>query len=39
MSGLSRARHALRGALDNELKRAGIAKRTSPRQEDAAALV
>ena len=34
MSGLSRAREALRGALDNELKRSGIA-RTSPRRQDA----
>jgi RNA polymerase sigma-70 factor, ECF subfamily len=40
MSGLSRARRALRGALDNELKRAGIARTTSPReQETEAALV
>jgi RNA polymerase sigma-70 factor (ECF subfamily) len=40
MSGLSRARHALRGALDNELKRAGIAPGTSPRRPGAeAALV
>jgi RNA polymerase sigma-70 factor (ECF subfamily) len=35
MSGLSRAREALRGALDNELKRSGIARRTSPRRQDA----
>jgi RNA polymerase sigma-70 factor (ECF subfamily) len=35
MSGLSRAREALRGALDHELKRSGIARRTSPRRQDA----
>jgi len=40
MSGLSRARRALRAALDNELKRAGIARRTTPRAQGAdAALV
>ena len=40
MSGLSRARRALRAALDNELKRAGIARRTTPREQGAdAALV
>jgi RNA polymerase sigma factor (sigma-70 family) len=40
MSGLSRARQALRGALDNELKRVGLARRTSPREQEAeAALV
>jgi RNA polymerase sigma-70 factor (ECF subfamily) len=35
MSGLSRARAALRAALDSELKRSGIARRTSPRRQDA----
>jgi RNA polymerase sigma-70 factor (ECF subfamily) len=40
MSGLSRARRALRAALDNELKRAGSARRTTPREQGAdAALV
>ena len=40
MSGLSRARQALRGALDNELKPVGNARRTSPREQGAeAALV
>jgi RNA polymerase sigma-70 factor, ECF subfamily len=40
MSGLSRARQALRAALDSELKRAGVASRTSPREQEAdAALV
>jgi RNA polymerase sigma-70 factor (ECF subfamily) len=34
MSGLSRAREALRGALDHELKRSGI-RRTTPRRQDA----
>lgn len=35
MSGLSRARQALRGALDNELKRPGISQRTDPREQEA----
>ena len=35
MSTLSRARQALRGALDNELKRAGIPTRTHPREQEA----
>ena len=35
MSGLSRAREALRGALDHELRRSGIARRTTPRRQDA----
>jgi RNA polymerase sigma factor (sigma-70 family) len=34
MSGLSRAREALRGALDQELKRSRIARRTTPRRQD-----
>ena len=35
MSGLSRAREALRRALDHELKRSGIARKTTPRRQDA----
>jgi RNA polymerase sigma-70 factor (ECF subfamily) len=40
MSRLSRARRALRGALDSELNRSDIPKRTHPREQEAdAALV
>ena len=35
MSGLSRARQAFRGALDNELKPSGIPKRTHLREQEA----
>jgi len=37
MSGLSRARQALRSALDGELKRAGIARGTNQREHEAEA--
>ena len=39
MSGLSRARQALRGALDNELRRSGISQRTDPREQEADAVL
>jgi len=35
MSGLSRARQAFRGALDNELKQSGLPKRTHRREQEA----
>jgi RNA polymerase sigma-70 factor (ECF subfamily) len=35
MSGLSRARQALRGALDNELKRSGVPTTTHRREQEA----
>ena len=35
MSGLSRARQAFRGAVDNELNRTGIPKRTHRREQEA----
>lgn len=35
MSGLSRARQAFRGALNEQLQRSGIATRTRPREEEA----
>jgi RNA polymerase sigma-70 factor, ECF subfamily len=35
MSGLSRARQALRGALDNQLKQSGISQRMRPREHEA----
>ena len=38
MSGLSRARQALRGALNHELKRSGIPARTHPRDKEAVAV-
>jgi RNA polymerase sigma-70 factor (ECF subfamily) len=34
MSSLSRARQAFRGAMDNQLKRCGIPKRTHPREHE-----
>jgi RNA polymerase sigma factor (sigma-70 family) len=39
MSGLSRARQALRSALNNELKQSGISTRTSPRKQEADAVL
>jgi RNA polymerase sigma-70 factor (ECF subfamily) len=39
MSGLSRARQALRGALNNELKQPGIPTRTRPREQEADAVL
>jgi RNA polymerase sigma-70 factor (ECF subfamily) len=39
MSRLSRARQAFRGALDNELKRAGISKRPHLREQEADAVL
>jgi RNA polymerase sigma-70 factor (ECF subfamily) len=39
MSGLSRARQALRGALDHEIKRSGISTRTCPREQEADAVL
>ena len=38
MSSLSRAREALRGALDNELTQSGSPRRTRPREEEADAV-
>ncbi len=38
MSSLSRAREALRGALDNELTQSGSPRRTHPREEEADAV-
>ena len=38
MSGLSRARQALRDALNDELKRSGIPPRTHPRDKEAVAV-
>jgi DNA-directed RNA polymerase specialized sigma24 family protein len=38
MSGLSRARQAFRGALNDELKRSGIPPRTRPRDKEAVAV-
>ena len=35
MSGLSRARRALRGALDNELRRSGLPTKTHPQEQKA----
>ena len=35
MSGLSRARRALRGALDNELRRSGRPTKTHPQEQEA----
>ena len=34
MSGLSRARQALRGALDSQLKQSGSPRSTQPREEE-----
>jgi RNA polymerase sigma-70 factor (ECF subfamily) len=39
MSRLSRAREALRGALDNELKQPGISSRPCPREQEADAVL
>ena len=39
MSGLSRARQALRVALNNELKRSGLPARTTPREQEADAVL
>jgi RNA polymerase sigma-70 factor, ECF subfamily len=39
MSRLSRARRALRGALDSELNRSDIPKRTHPREQEADAVL
>lgn len=39
MSSLSRARRALRGALNNELKQSGIPKRTHPREQETDAVL
>jgi len=39
MSGLSRARQALRSALDSELTRCGISKRPEPREQEADAVL
>jgi RNA polymerase sigma-70 factor (ECF subfamily) len=39
MSGLSRARQAFRGALDNQLKRSGMPARTRPREHEADAVL
>ena len=39
MSSLSRARQAFRGALDNELTRSGMPKRTHPREQEADAVL
>ena len=39
MSSLSRARQALRAALNNQLKRSGISKRTDPREQEANAVL
>ena len=38
MSGLSRARRALRGAMQNELKRSGISVSVPPREQEAEAV-
>ena len=39
MSGLSRARQALRTALNNELKRSGLPARAAPREQEADAVL
>ena len=39
MSGLSRARQALRVALNNELKRSGLPARAAPREQEADAVL
>ena len=39
MSSLSRARQALRGALDNELRQSGMSKRARPREPEADAVL
>jgi RNA polymerase sigma-70 factor (ECF subfamily) len=39
MSGLSRARQALRAALNNELKRSGLPARATPREQEADAVL
>jgi RNA polymerase sigma-70 factor, ECF subfamily len=39
MSGLSRARQAFRGALNNQMKQHGIPKRTQPRERKAEAVL
>jgi len=39
MSGLSRARRAFRGALDDQLKQSGIRAKTHPREQEADAAV
>jgi RNA polymerase sigma-70 factor (ECF subfamily) len=39
MSSLSRARQALRGALENELKQSGMPARRRPREQEADAVL